>query len=118
MRDINNNYDDFMAFLAESMEPIVRIMADPEVSAMVRAKKPKILIVKHLVGSHSDDVAVIAASMDGVSVEEFKGNFSAMKLVKAALSVIGSPVVKEVFRSAEQTVDATPSVSASENAGE
>lgn len=118
MRDINNNYDDFMAFLAESMDPLVRIMADPEVSAMVRAKKPKILLVKHLVATHGDDVAAIAASSDGVSVEEFKGNFSAVKLVKAALSMMGSPVVKEVFRSAEQKVGATPSVSASENAVE
>lgn len=118
MRDINNNYDDFCDFVAEALEPVVRIAADPAVAEMVRTKKPKLLVAKHLIAAHKDDVASVLAAYEGVTEDAFKGAFSAMKIVKSVLEMLNSPVVEEVFQSAEQKVDATPSVSASESAPE
>lgn len=118
MRDINNNFDDFMAFLAEAGEPMARIAADPAVASVFRENKPVIALLKPLLGSHKDDVAVIAAAVWGVSPDEFREKFSAADMIGAVMKFLASSAVKEVFPSAEQKTGAASSGSAWESTGE
>lgn len=115
MRNISKNYDDFMEFIGDAAEPIIRIAADPEIHGIIRSGKPKLLLIKPLCSKHKDNVAEIAAAMEGVSAEEFKASFSAGKLMKSVIQMINSPLVTMLFQSAEQRKDATSSGSATEN---
>lgn len=109
MRDINNNYDDFMAFLADSFEAITRIAADPAVKAVFAEKKPVMTLAKPLCTDHADDIAQIFAALEGVPVDEFKGGFNAIKAFKATMQLLNSPVIKELFGSAGTEKGATSS---------
>ena len=64
MRDIQHNYDDFMEFLADAMEPLARIAADPEVAAVFRENKPVVTLAKPLLKAHRDDMAAALAALN------------------------------------------------------
>lgn len=113
MRDIKNNYDDFAEFLADAMEPIARIAADPDVAAVFRDNKPIISLAKPLLGGHRDDMAEVLAALNGDTVAGFKANFNALEMVRSLMSLLSRPEIRTVFQYAEQTEGATSSVSAS-----
>lgn len=115
MRDINKNYDDFMDFVGESFESIVKIAANPAVSDVFRNNKAVMTLVKPLCKEHKDDVAVIMAAHKGVSVDEFKAGFNTAELIKSVISILKNKQIIGLFRSAEQKTDATSSGSALEN---
>ena len=109
MRDINNNYDDFMAFLADSFESITRIAADPVVKAVFTEKKPVMTLAKPLCTDHADDIAQIFAALKGVPVEEFKKGFNAIGAFKSTIQLLNSPVIKDLFGYAVTEKGATSS---------
>lgn len=109
MRDINNNYDDFMAFLADSFEAITQIAADPAVKAVFTEKKPVMTLAKPLCTDHTDDIAQIFAALEGVPVEEFKKGFNAIGAFKSTIQLLNSPVIKDLFGSAVTEKGATSS---------
>ena len=115
MRDIQHNYDDFMEFLADAMEPLARIAADPEVAAVFRENKPVVTLAKPLLKAHRDDMAEVLAALNGDTVEGFKAKFNAVEAVNAMLRMLSDPDMKTVFPYAEQMTGAASSGSASEN---
>lgn len=115
MRDIRNNYDDFMDFLADAMEPIARIAADSAVAAVFRENKPLVALAKPLLRGHRDDMAAVLAALNGDTVEGFKAGFNAVEAVNAMIRMLSNPDMKTVFPSAEQKTGAASSGSAPEN---
>lgn len=115
MRDINKNYDDFMDFVGESFESIVKIAANPAVSDVFRNNKAVMTLVKPLCKEHKEEIAVIMAAYNGVSVDEFKAGFSTSELIKSVISILNNKQIMGLFQSAEQKTDATSYGSALEN---
>lgn len=116
MRDIVRNYDEFMDFLGESFGAIISIAADPEIAKAMRGGVSLLVLVPHICKNHSESVAQVVASYQGVPLEEFKKDFSVINLMKAVTSILNNETIMGLFRSAEQKTDATSSGSASENA--
>lgn len=118
MRDIQHNYDDFMEFLADAMEPLARIAADPEVAAVFRENKPVVTLAKPLLKAHRDDMAAVLAALKGDTVDGFKAGFNAVEALNSMLRMLSDPDMKTVFPCAEQMTGAASSGSAPENGQE
>lgn len=115
MRDIKYNYDDFMDFVGEALEPICNIMADAEIAAMFKANAPIVKLAKPICTAHRDDVTQVVAAYRGITVDELKSGFNAVMMLKSVFEMLNNKDVRELFHSADQMTGATSSVSASEN---
>lgn len=116
MRNLNN-YDEFMEFCADALEPIVTICADKEVAEAFRSKqilRAAAVICK----KHKDEAAAVFAALDGVTVEEFKAEFRPATLPKRLTELLNSPQIKELFPSAQTGTGAASSGIAQENTQE
>ena len=112
MRD-PKNYDEFMDFCGDALEPIVTICADGEVAAAFREKKMlKVAII--VCKRYSEETAAVLASLDGCTVEEFKRTFSPAAIFAKLTELIDSEEFKSLFGSAQTKTDASPSGTAQE----
>lgn len=109
-RDLNN-YDEFMAFLAEAMEPIALICADAEIAAVFRSSGRAVDAVAKICSQHSGEIAAVLAAYDGVTVEEFKAAFSPIALFSRVRGLIESDAIKQLFASAQSRAGASASAS-------
>ena len=112
MRNLKN-YDEFMVFCADALDPIVAICADSEVAQAFRSKNT-IGAVKAICRNHAEEVAVVMAALDGVTVEQFKADFSPLSIPKRLTELLNADEVKELFAYAQQTAGASPSGNAQE----
>ena len=112
MRNLKN-YDEFMAFCADALDPIVSICADSNVAQAFRAKNT-LGAVKEICKNHAEEVAVVLAALDGVTVERFKAEFSPLSIPKRLTDLLNADEVKELFAYAQQTVGASSSGNAQE----
>lgn len=112
MRNLKN-YDEFMDFCGDALEPIVTICADKEVAAAFREKK--ILKAAAVVcKKYKEETAAVLASLDGCTVEEFKATFSPKDIPAKLTELLNSPEFKDLFGSAQTTSGASSSGTAQE----
>ena len=112
MRNLKN-YDEFMAFCADALDPIVSICADSNVAQAFRAKNT-LGAVKEICKNHAEEVAVVLAALDGVTVERFKAEFSPLSIPKRLTELLNADEVKDLFAYAQQTDCASSSGNAQE----
>lgn len=112
MRNLKN-YDEFMDFCGDALEPIVTICADKEVAAAFREKK--ILKAAAVVCKrYREETAAVLAALDGCTVEEFKATFSPADIPTKLTELLNSPEVKALFGSAQNKNEASSSGTAQE----
>lgn len=112
MRNLKN-YDEFMDFCGDALEPIVTICADGEVAAAFREKK--ILKAAAVVcKKYREETAAVLAALDGCTVEEFKATFSPAAIPAKLTELLNSEEFKSLFGSAQTKTDASPSGTAQE----
>lgn len=112
MRNLNN-YDEFMDFCGDALEPIITICADKEVAEAFREKKI-LKAVAVMCKKHKDGVASVLAALDGCTSEEFKAAFNPKDIPAKLTALLNSPEIKELFGSAQQNTGATSSGTAQE----
>ncbi len=113
MRNLKN-YDEFMDFAADALEPIVKICADGDVAASLRGGK--ILAAAAVIcKKYKDEAAAVLAAFEGVTVEEFKSEFSPFEIPKKLTALLNSEEAKQLFGSAQtETTGAASSGDAQE----
>lgn len=112
MRNLEN-YDEFMEFCADALEPIVKICADRDVAEAFRAKK-LLGAVAVICRRYKDETAAVLAAIEGITAEEFKAAFSPREIPAKLNALLNSPEVRELFASAQQTDGASSSGTAQE----
>ena len=109
--------DDALELIANTIEPISRILADKEVEVFkAKAKKKelrKIDIVKWVLNSHSDDVLEILAALEGEDIETFE--ISALEIPMMILEILNDEEIVSLFTSQGQTITNASSGSAMAN---
>lgn len=116
MRNLNN-YDEFMEFCADALDPIVTICADKEIAEVFRSGQ--ILRAATVIcRKYKDEAAAVFAAIDGVTVEEFKAEFRLATLPRRLTEILNSPQIKELFPSAQTGTGAASSGIAQENTQE
>lgn len=98
--------------LADLIDPVASICSDPRIKAAIYGSKMS--AIKIMLKDHKKSVITIMAILDGVPVEEFEVNL--LTLPVKLLEILNDPEVVGLFTSAEQTVGAKPSGSASGSA--
>ena len=112
MRNLKN-YDEFMDFCGDALEPIVTICADREVAAAFREKKV-LKSVAIVCKKYREETAAVLAALDGCTVEEFKRTFNPAEIPAKLTALLNSPEFKELFGSAQTTSGASSSGTAQE----
>ena len=97
--------------LADLIEPAGEIMSDNEIGEVF--KKNRFKAIGLSIKNHKKAVMQIMATMDGVSVEEYKCNVFTLPV--KILELLNDPALVQLFTSQGQTGDANSSGSASGN---
>ena len=100
--------------LADLIEPVGEIMSDKEIGKVFKKNRPKAIALA--IKKHKKAVIQIMATMDGVSVEEYKCNV--LTLPVKILEILNDPALVQLFTYQGQTGGAKSSGSVSENIGE
>lgn len=108
MRNLNN-YDEFMAFIAEALEPFAEICADPDIAAAFRSGGKAVGVASMICRKYPDQIAAVLAATDGISVYDFKEAFNPLSLFGRVSDLLNSDVAKQLFASAQQTEGASRS---------
>lgn len=113
MRNLKN-YDEFMDFAADALEPIVRICADGDVAGALRGGNV-LAAASVICRKHKDEAAAVLAAFEGITVEEFKSAFSPLEIPKKLTALLNSEEAKQFFGSAQtETTGAASSGNAQE----
>lgn len=108
--------DEALDVLAELLEPVGAIAADPEISKMMQTGGGGTMLdlARAMLKSHKAEVVQIMAVDDGVSPEKERGMLTALTIPGRLLKLLSVPAVRDLlFGSAETTPPATGSSSAS-----
>lgn len=108
--------DEALDVLAELLEPVGAIAADPEISKMMQTGGGGTMLdlARAMLKSHKAEVVQIMAIDDGVSPEKERGMLTALTIPGRLLKLLSVPAVRDLlFGSAETTPPATGSSSAS-----
>ena len=100
--------------LADMIEPAGEIMSDKEIGDVF--KKNRFKAIGLAIKNHKKAVMQILATMDGVSVDEYKCNVFTLPV--KILEILNDPDLVQLFTYQGQTGDANSSGSASENTEE
>lgn len=114
MRDLNN-YDEFMAFLADALEPFAVICADAEVANAFRSGGRMVGVASLICRKFPTEIATVLSAIEGISADEFKAKFSPILLVQRVSDLLKSDAIKQLFASAQSTEGASQSVSVQGN---
>lgn len=117
--------------IADCIEPIANIAADPEAARLFKREKlPEgadanaYLIermrksVPPLIKGHKNDVITILASVEGISNKQYAETLNLPKLINDALELMTDKTFISLFQSAQSTEEPISSGSAQENTGE
>lgn len=108
---------DALELIANTIEPISRILADKEVEVFkAKAKKKelrKIDIAKWVMTAHSEDVLEILAALEGEDIETFE--ISALEIPMRVLEILNDEEIVSLFTSQGQTITNASSGSAMAN---
>ena len=100
--------------LADMIEPVGEIMSDKEIGKVCKKNRPKAIALT--IKKHKKAVMQIMATMDGVSVEEYKCNVLTLPI--KILEILNDPALVQLFTYQGQTGGAKSSGSVPEHTGE
>lgn len=103
--------------LADLIEPATAIMADKEISRMVKAQMPVIKIAKLAIKNHKREVLEILAILDGEDPKDYAEKVNIFTLPAKLLEILNDPDVMSLFTSQGKTAE-TFSTSATESIAE
>ena len=103
MRLSDYENEEAIEVLADVIEPAAYIMADPKITELFNSGKPKLLIVKHALREHKQEVIEVIAALHRKKPEELK--FTIVSLVKDLLDLLNDPELLQVFTLQGQETD-------------
>ena len=97
--------DRALEVIADIMAPISNIVSDKEAKKAFQnaEKEPIAKVLPQLIKTHKQDIYTLLATIDGVSVEEYKKAANMMKLLKDFSDIITDESVQSLFISANPT---------------
>lgn len=81
--------------MADLLEPLALIFADPEIQRSVKNDEPKMILVKKILKSHKKEAIQIMAILDGETPETYE--ISLLKIPLKLLEIINDPEVQSLF---------------------
>lgn len=115
-RIVDARGDEALEVLADLLDPVGEIAADPEIAAMMRSGGTATILdlAKATLKNHKDAVIQIMAIDDGKTVDEEKGLITALMIPGRLMRLISVPAVHDLlFGSAETGNPATGSAAKS-----
>lgn len=91
--------DEAIELWADLLDPMTRILSDPEIAEVTRSGKPPFLIAKAILKAHASDAKEIMMRIDPTPVDGV--NF-ATRFVSLVLEIMNSDELKGFFASAGQ----------------
>lgn len=101
--------------LADLIEPVATIMADPEIERLARSGQPQVKIIKPAIKNHKKEVIEILAILDCADPSDYASKVNLFTLPAKLLEILNDPDLMSLFTSQGQTKDETSSGSATEN---
>lgn len=91
--------------LADIIEPLAFICADPEIQALNHTEggTPMIAYVKPMLKNHSKEVVEILAILNRQSTEEYRAGLTLATLPLQVLELINDPEIQNLFHSQSQS---------------
>lgn len=74
--------------LADVMDPLTALLADPNVKKVVEGKKPKLIIAKSLIKDHKKEIVEIFAILNQKTPEEYMESMSITSLITDTLDLL------------------------------
>ena len=74
--------------LADLMDPLTAILADPNVKEVVEGKKPKLIIAKSLIKDHKKEIVEIFAILNQKTPEEYMESMTITSLIVETLDLL------------------------------
>ena len=101
--------------LAEIIEPLALICADPEIAALNQKEggTPMLAYVKPMLKNHSKEVIEILAILNKQPTEEYKAGLTLATLPLQVLELINDPEIQNLFYSQSQSPIDTSAISGS-----
>lgn len=93
-----------LELFADLLEPVATIIADPEISALLKRGEPPIRAIAAAIKRHKQEVVEILAITDGADPADYKVNAMTIPIKLARL--LKRPEVQELFTSLSQDDDA------------
>lgn len=116
MRLSDYENEEALDLLADLIDPAARIMADKKVEAMVKSKKPALLIASHILKKHKKESIEIVSALHREDPGKYR--FTAISLLNDLLDILNDEQVIGLFTSQGQTTERTYSGSATESTEE
>lgn len=81
--------------MADLLEPLSLIFADPEIQRSVKNEEPKLILVKKILKAHKKEAIQIMAILDGETPETYE--ISLLKIPMKLLEITNDPEVQSLF---------------------
>ena len=81
--------------MADLLDPLALIFADPEIQRSVKNDEPKMILVKKILKTHKKEAIQIMAILDGETPETYE--VSLLKIPLKLLEIINDPEVQSLF---------------------
>ena len=81
--------------MADLLDPLALIFADPEIQRSVKNDEPKMILVKKILKTHKKEAIQIMAILDGETPETYE--ISLLKIPLKLLEIINDPEVQSLF---------------------
>lgn len=85
--------------LANLIEPVTEILADPDIKEAVEKKKPKLLIAKDLLKKHKKEVIEVLAAFNQKTYEEYVGKASLASILVETIDLLNDEDLMAFFNS-------------------
>lgn len=102
--------------LADILDPVAMVLADKEVSKLMKSGVPKLKVVQYLLKNHKSEVIQILATLEGQDVSEYQCNV--LTLPKVLLEIMNDEELNAFFQSQVQSSDENASTSVTANTEE
>ena len=90
--------EDAIDVLADIIEPISKIFADPDMQKIAKSENPTaIMYVKPMLKNHKREVIEILARLNNEPVEEFEPKITIMTLPNMLLEFLNDPEISALF---------------------
>ena len=105
--------------LAEIIEPLTTMLADPELQVLAKQKGATIKYAKPMLKNHKAEIIEILAALDNEPVDEYREKITLLTLPAKLLEFLNDPEVQALFQSQHQNaVEPLPNFGAvTENTG-
>ena len=81
--------------MADLLEPLSVMFADPEIQKSIKNEEPKLLLVKKILKAHKREAIKIMAILDGEKPETYE--VSLLKIPMKLLEIMNDPEIQSLF---------------------